>query len=55
MSLFQRDVSDLTLDRRVQLLEAALEETESRLVRAIARVGYHVRRNKVARKSHAKT
>ena len=34
----QRDVPELTLDRTVQLLEAALEEPELRLVRAIALV-----------------
>jgi hypothetical protein len=43
------------LDRTVRLLEAALEEPELRLRRATALVDYHVRRNKVARKSHAKT
>ena len=46
---------ELTLDRTVRLLEAALEEPELRLPRAIALVDYHVRRNKVARKSHDKT
>jgi hypothetical protein len=39
----------------VRLLQAALEEPELRLPRATALVDYHVRRNKVARKSHAKT
>jgi len=51
----QRDVPELTLDRTVRLLEAALEEPELKLVRAIALVDYHVRRNEVARRSHAKT
>src|SRR5262249_48309345 len=51
----QRDVPELTLDRTVRLLGAALEEPELKLVRAIALVDYHVRRNEVARKSHAKT
>ncbi len=51
----QRDVPELTLDRTVRLLEAALAEPELRLVRAIALVDYHVRRNEVARRSHAKT
>jgi SRSO17 transposase len=51
----QRDVPELTLDRTVRLLEAALGEPELRLVRAIALVDYHVRRNEVARRSHAKT
>ena len=45
----------MTLDRTVRLLQAALEEPELRLPRATALVDYHVRRNKVARKSHAKT
>lgn len=51
----QRNVPELTLDRTVRLLEAAMEEPELRLARAIALVDYHVRRNGVARKSHAKT
>jgi SRSO17 transposase len=49
------EVPELTLDRTVRLLEAALEEPRLRLVRAIALVDYHVRRNEAARKSHAKT
>ena len=36
-------------------MEAALGEPELRLARAAALVGYHVRRNEVARRSHAKT
>jgi hypothetical protein len=47
-------VPELTLDRTVRLLEAALEEPELRLPRATALVDYHVRRNKAARESHAK-
>jgi hypothetical protein len=47
-------VPELTLDRTVRLLEAALGEPALRLPRATALVGYHVRRNEVARKSHAK-
>jgi hypothetical protein len=43
------------LDRTVRLLAATFGEPELRLTRAIALVGYHVRRNEVARKSHAKT
>ena len=39
----------------MRLLEAALEEPELRLPRATALVDYHVRRNEVARSSHAKT
>jgi SRSO17 transposase len=49
------DVPELTLDRTVRLLEAALDEPRLRLARAIALVDYHVRRNMTARKSHAKT
>ena len=45
----------MTLDRTVRLLAAALEEPELRLSRATALVDYHVRRNEVARRSHAKT
>jgi hypothetical protein len=43
------------LDRTVRLLEAALEEPELRLERATALVAYHLRRNGIARRSHAKT
>jgi hypothetical protein len=39
----------------VRLLQAAFEEPELRLPRAMALVDYHVRRNEVARTSHAKT
>jgi hypothetical protein len=45
----------LTLDRTVRLLMAAWEEPELRLPRAITLVDYHLHRNEVARKSHAKT
>src|SRR5262249_37024455 len=51
----RRDVPELTLDRTVRLLEAALAEPELKLVRAIALVDYHLRRNATARRSHAKT
>ena len=51
----QRDVPELTLDRTVRLLEAALEQPGLKLARAIALVEYHVRRNEAARRSHAKT
>ena len=51
----RKKVPELTLDRAVRLLEAALSEPELRLPRASALVDYHVRRNEVARKSHAKT
>jgi len=42
------------VDRTVRLLEAALEEPELKLERAMALVDYHLRRNEVARRSHAK-
>jgi hypothetical protein len=48
-------VPELTLDRTVRLLEAAFSEPELRLPRATALVDYHVRRNELARRSHAKT
>jgi hypothetical protein len=51
----QGDVPELTLDRTVRVLEAALDEPELRLARAIALVDYHLRRNEVARRSHTKT
>jgi len=51
----QKKTPELTLDRTVRLLEAAFEEPALRLPRAAALVDYHVRRNEVARTSHAKT
>jgi SRSO17 transposase len=51
----RRETPELTLDRTVRLLEAALEEPELRLERATALVDYYLRRNEVARRSHAKT
>jgi hypothetical protein len=51
----QKRTLELTLDRTVRLLEAALDEPRLRLAQAIALVDYHVRRNEAARKSHAKT
>jgi hypothetical protein len=39
----------------VRLLEAALEEPELKLPRAVALVDYHIRRNRVAKVSHDKT
>src|SRR4051794_31063339 len=51
----RRETPELTLDRTVRLLEAALEEPELRLERATALVDYYLRRNKVAKRSHAKT
>jgi SRSO17 transposase len=50
----QKKTPELTLDRTVRLLEAALAETKLRLPRATALVDYHIRRNEVARMSHAK-
>jgi hypothetical protein len=51
----EKKVPELTLDRTVRLLEAALEEPELKLARAVALVDYHIRRNKVAKVSHDKT
>src|SRR4051794_3302619 len=51
----QHQVPELTLDRTVRLLGAALEEPELKLPRAVALVEYHVDRNKVAKASHDKT
>ena len=51
----RKKVPELTLDRAVRLLAAALGEPEMSLQLAILLVDYHVRRNKVARESHAKT
>jgi hypothetical protein len=48
-------VPGLTLDRTVRLLEAAFEEPELKLARAVALVDYHIRRNRVAKASHDKT
>jgi hypothetical protein len=48
-------VPGLTLDRTVRLLEAALEEPELKLARAVFLVDYHAGRNKVAKASHDKT
>jgi hypothetical protein len=39
----------------VRLLEAALQESDLRLLRATLLVDYHVTRNKVAKASHGKT
>jgi SRSO17 transposase len=50
----QHQVPELTLDRTVRLLEAALEEPELRLPRAVALVEYHIDRNKIAKASHDK-
>ena len=46
---------ELTLDRTVRLLEAALEEPELKLPRAVFLVDYHAVRNKAAKASHDKT
>ena len=39
----------------MRLLEAALEEPELKLLRAVALVDYHIRRSQVAKTSHDKT
>ena len=51
----EHHVPELTLDRTVRLLEAALEEPELKLPRAVALVDYHIRRKRVAKASHDKT
>ncbi len=51
----KKKVPELTLDRTVRLLEAALDEPYLRLARAIELVEYHIRRNKIAKASHDKT
>jgi SRSO17 transposase len=51
----RHQVPELTLDRTVRLLEAALEEPELKLPRAVALVEYHIHRNKIAKASHDKT
>jgi len=48
-------VPGLTLDRTVRLLEAAPEGPELKLVREVALVEYHIRRNRVAKASNDKT
>jgi SRSO17 transposase len=48
-------VPELTLDRTVRLLEAALEEPELRLTRAVALVEYHIDRDRIAKASQGKT
>jgi hypothetical protein len=45
----------LTLDRTVRLLQRAIEVPGLTLELALVLVEYHIRRNEVARKSHAKT
>jgi hypothetical protein len=45
----------LTLDRTVRLLQRAIEVPGLTLELALLLVEYHIRRNEVARKSHAKT
>ena len=48
----RHQVPELTLDRTVRLLEAALEEPELRLARAVALVEYHIDRIKTNKSSH---
>jgi hypothetical protein len=45
----------LTLDRTVRLLQRAIEVPGLSLGLALRLVDYHIRRNEVARRSHAKT
>jgi hypothetical protein len=45
----------LTLDRTVRLLQRAIEVPGLSLELAILLVEYHIRRNKIARRSHTKT
>ena len=45
----------MTLDRTVRLLQRAIEVPGLTLELALLLVEYHIRRNEVARKSHAKT
>jgi hypothetical protein len=45
----------LTLDRTVRLLQRAIEVPGLSLELALLLVEYHIRRNEVARQSHAKT
>jgi hypothetical protein len=51
----KKQTPELTLDRTVRLMEAALAEPELKLARATALVSYYVQRNDVARRYHAKT
>lgn len=45
----------MTLDRTVRLLQRAIEVPGLTLKLALLLVDYHIRRNEVARGSHAKT
>jgi hypothetical protein len=45
----------LTLDRTVRLLERALEMPGLTLRQALLLVEYHIRRNRIARRSHTKS
>jgi hypothetical protein len=47
-------LSGLTLDRAVRLLRSALAERELSVEVAMALVGYHIRRNQIAKASHDK-
>jgi hypothetical protein len=51
----QKKTSGLTLDMAVRLLKAALPRPGLTVEAALAIVEYHLRRNEVARRSHAKT
>jgi hypothetical protein len=54
-AILEKKVPELTLDRTVRLLAAALGEPALSVPRAVALVEYHIRRNKVAKASHDKT
>jgi hypothetical protein len=45
----------LTLDRTVRLLQRAMDVPGLSLEVALLLVDYHIRRNKIARRSHTKT
>ena len=45
----------MTMDRTVRLLQRAIEVPGLSLELALLLVEYHIRRNEVARRSHAKT
>lgn len=51
----KRDVPELTLDMALRLLRSALARSELSQEQAIHLVEYHLRRNRIARKSHEKT
>ena len=50
-----KKIPEMTLDRTVRLLKAALAEPVLTISSAILLVNYHIRRNAIAKRSHAKT